>query len=329
MKKVNLFVTLALLFAFGSANAQFRPSAPPKPGNRPPNPIQRNIERAAEKKAEEKAEEATNKAIDDGFEKAEAERARGEAEAERGLNKAAERLEAAQKAQEEADAKVAAIPSEIPEVSNTPYTPSEGEFGFFPMKKGAVQVFATKDAKGKVTSQTRNTIKGITGSKNAFAIAYESEILDANGKPTNKDNPLILNYRVVIKDGIMYLDMKEMFGAIPGLDGVQASGTAMKIPTSMSVGQTLDDAGVKVRIGIINCSAVMTEGKCVAIEDVTVEAGTFRSHKVTQKTNTTAMGVKTEGTTHTWYAKGAGAVKTETYDKKGNLVSVQELVSNN
>jgi len=283
MKTVNLLVTLALLFTYGSANAQFG------------KVMQRAMEQTVEKKAEEKAE----------------------------------KLEEAQKAQEEADAKVADIPSEIPEVSNMPYTPSESEFGFFAMKEGAVQVFATKDAKGKITSQVRNTIKSITGSKNAFAIAYESEVLDAKGNPANKDNPLILNYRVVIKDGIMYLDMKEMLGAIEGLDGIQASGTAMKIPTNLSVGQTLDDASVKVKIGFINCSAVMTEGKCEAIEDITVEAGTFRCHKITQKTNTTAMGIKTEGTTHTWYAKGAGVVKAETYDKKGKLLSVQELVSNN
>jgi len=309
-KTVKLLVCIAFLFVYGSANAQPRP---PRVGRM----IQRDIERSAERRAEQKAEEAANRGVE-----------KAEAEAERGLNKAAEKIEEARKAQEEADAKVANIPDEIPEVSNTPYTPSESEFAFFAMKKGTVQVLATKDAKGKVTGQTRNTIKEITGSKNAFAITYQSEVLDAKGKPADKDNPLILNLRVVVKDGIMYLDTKGLFGAVDGLDGALTSGTSMRIPSNLSVGQTLKDSGAKVRIGFIQCSAVMTEGKCLAIENVTVEAGTFHCYKITYKTNATMMGVKNETTSLTWYAKGVGAVKTETYDQKGKLQSVQELISN-
>jgi len=290
--------------------------------------VQRGAERAVEKKAEEKAEEIVSREIDKGFDKAEAERAKGEAEAEKALNRVADSIEEAQKNQEEAEAQVASIPSEIPEVGNVPYTPNESEYAFFAMKKGGVQVFVSKDAKGKITSQSRNTIKSITGDKNAFAIEYESEMLDDKGKPTNKDNPLIVNYRVVIKDGLMYLDLKGMFTAMEGLDGVQASGSAMKIPSNLSVGQTIDDAKANVKIGFLNCVVIITEGKCLAIEDVKVEAGTFRCYKVSQKTNSTVMGMKSEGTTVTWYAKGVGAVKTETFDKNGKLLSTQELKSN-
>ena len=308
-----LIVTIALVMAYGNANAQFGIQ----------RAVQRGVERAVEKKAEEKAEEAINKAVEKPLEKAEEQRARGEAELGKAIDKA-------QKAQEEADAKVANIPSEIPEVGNSPYTPSESEYAFFAMKKGAVQVIATKDAKGKITQQMRNTVKGITGAKNAFAINYESEILDAKGKPV-KDSPT-LNYRVVVKDGIMYLDMKEMFRGMEGTDGyevdMQVSGTAMKIPSNLSVGQSLEDAGAKVRIGVINCSAITTERKCLAIEDVKVEAGTFRCYKITQKTNAVMLGIRRESTTLTWYAKGVGTVKVENYDKNGNLQSSQELISN-
>ena len=305
MKTIKLsLLSLSLILISGSANAQYRGGIH--------RAVERDIERNIERKAEQKAEER---------------RSKGEAEAEKALDRAAAKIEEAQKAQEEADAKVADIPDEIPAVGNSPYTPSESEFAFFAMRKGAVQVFASKDAKGKVTGQTRNTIKEITGAKNAFAVAYKSEVLDAQGKP-NKDNPMVLNYRVVVKDGIMYLDMKGMFGAMDGLDGVQASGTTLKIPNNLTVGQTLNDAKAKVKIGPINCVAVITEGKCLAIENVTVEAGTFRCYKITQKTDVTVMGIKTEATTLTWYAKGVGAVKTETYNKKGVLQSTQELISN-
>jgi len=308
-------LTLAFIVMCGNATAQF--------GGSIQRAAQRGVERAVEKKVEQKVEETVTKELD----KAEEERARGEEEMEKTLEDADIIIEELQKAQEGADTMTAEAPEEIPIIANTPYTPSESEFAFFAMKKGVVQTIASKDTKGKITSQVRNTVKEITGSKNAFAIHYESEILDSNGKPVNQDQPFIINYRVIVKDDIMYLDMKEMFGSMEGLDGIQASGKAMKIPSNLSVGQTLEDANAKVKIGFINCSVIMTEGKCLAIEDVAVEAGTFKCYKISQKTNTTAMGIKNEATTVTWYAKGVGAVKTETYDKKEKLASTQELIS--
>jgi hypothetical protein len=190
---------------------------------------------------------------------------------------------------------------------------------------------ATKDEKGKITAQTRNTITGITGSKNAFAVAYQSEFLDEKGKPTktNSGDPLIINYSTVVKDGFMYVDMKGAFGAIEGLDDMEISGTAQKLPSTMSVGQKIDDASMKVKIAFMTCTSIMTEGQVVAEETVTVPAGTFKCFKVSQKVKTTAMGIKVDGVTYTWYAKGVGTVKTESYDAKGKFVSAQELIANN
>ena len=286
--------------------------------------VQRGVETAVEKKAEEKAEEAVTNA----FDKADAERAKNEEETEKALQQVVDMMEQMQQNQAEADAQMATIPEAIPTVGSAPYTPSESEYAFFPMKTGSVQVFVSKDNKGKVTSQARNTIKAITGGKDAFAIEYESEILDDMGIPTDKDKPLVLNFRVVIKDGLMYLDMKGLFGAIDGINDMQASGTGLKIPSNLAVGQTLEDANTRIRIGFINCLTSMTEGKCLAIEDVKVDAGTFRCHKVSYKTNATVMGIRSEGTVITWYAKGVGTVKSESYDKNGNLLATTELKSN-
>ena len=314
-KKILIaIITLSVICV--NANAQI---------NRINRAVQRGVENALEKKAEEKAEEAVTNAL----EKAEADRAKNEAEAEKALQNVLEALEKAQENDSEVEAEIAKMPNVIPTVGSAPYTPSESEYAFFLMKKGAVQLLVSKNAEGKITSQSRNTIKNITGEKNAFAIEYETEALDDKGKPIdNKDNPVIINYRVVIKDGLMYFDMKEMFGAMEGIDGVQASGTARKIPSNLTVGQTIEDSKTAVKIGFINCLITMTEGKCLAIENVTVEAGTFRCHKVSQKINSTVMGIKSESTVITWYAKGVGAVKTENYDKNGKLQSVQELKSN-
>ncbi|MDR2978843.1 MAG: hypothetical protein LBV02_00125 [Bacteroidales bacterium] len=311
----NLIQVSVLLSVFiltcGKANAQWGIGGA----------IKRGVERAVEKEAEEQVE----KAIDKAFEDTEKEHQKGEEEAVKAIN----RLDSAIYANEMATLQVPDV--EIPQVENTPYTPSESEWTFFAMKKGSVQTFAAKDDKGKITAQTRNTITNIVGSKNAFAIDYQSEMLDSEGKPLTGGNgqPMVFNFRVVVKDHLMYLDLKSMFAAMEGLEGVQASGTAMTIPNNLSVGQALPDASAKIKIGFINCTAAMTECKVIAEESVTTEAGTFRCYKILQKVNSSAMGVKIEGTTLTWYAKGIGAVKTETFDKKGKVIQTQEMIGNN
>ncbi|MDR0232132.1 MAG: hypothetical protein LBI82_08450 [Dysgonamonadaceae bacterium] len=322
MKATKLLIAIiALILMCGNANAQFgglRKAVQSK--------IESKIEKAVEKKVEEKTDQVVNRAADQVLGETE-EQTLDEEKTTRTLDMLDTMMESVQKTMETAMEESEIEMTEIPEVSNTPYTPSESEFAFFAMKKGAKQTMAIKDAKGKITSQICNTVKEITGSKNAFAIAYESEILDEKGNPVDKDNPTA-NYRVVIKDGTMYLDMKGMFGSIDGLDEMQVSGIAMKIPSSLAVGQTLEDANMKVKIGFMNCSVATTEGKCLAIEDVKVDAGTFRCYKVSQKSNASVMGMKTETTTLTWYAKGVGVVKSETYDKAGKLMSTQELIAN-
>jgi hypothetical protein len=70
----------------------------------------------------------------------------------------------------------------------------------------------------------------------------------------------------------------------------------------------------------------MTDGKCLAIESVTVPAGTFTCHKITQTVSTTVMRRDVVTRTVSWYAPGIGTVKTETYDNKDKLQSSMELV---
>jgi hypothetical protein len=104
-----------------------------------------------------------------------------------------------------------------------------------------------------------------------------------------------------------------------------------EIPTNLQVGQTLKDANMvmSMNMGFIKMKTEvnMTDGKCLAIEDITVPAGTYKCHKVTQTAQATVMKIKSTSTTLTWYTPGIGSVKNETYDKNNKLQSSMELVS--
>jgi len=195
---------------------------------------------------------------------------------------------------------------------------------FFPTKQGLSLVYANLGANGKVSSYTRQTIRQVNGSGGNMSITYVSQVLDKNRKPANDlEVPLTIN----VTNGVVEWDMKIF--ATPGTDGIiEIEGDKLRIPSSLSPGDKLDDVQftMTLNMGIrIRTEISLTEQECLAIEDVTVPAGTFKCHKVTQTSTTTVMRRTTTAKTVSWYAPGIGTVKSENYNDKGKLQSSIEL----
>ena len=205
---------------------------------------------------------------------------------------------------------------------------------FFPTKVGSVQTYATLNNKGKVEGYVRQTITDIKGGGNDMTISYLSEIIDKENK--DGEAKMSIPLTIHIKDGIMYFDLNSMMPAQKdqpqmGELKMEITGAPTEIPTNLQVGQTLKDANMvmSMNMGFIKMKTEvnLTNGKCLAIEDVTVPAGTYKSHKVTQTAQATVMKIKSTTTTITWSAPGVGTVKSETYDKDNKLQSSMELVA--
>jgi hypothetical protein len=194
-------------------------------------------------------------------------------------------------------------------------------------------VYEQKDDKGKTNGFSRLSIKKVEGSGNDMTISYESEVLDKNRKSASK--PVQVPLKVTIKDGVMHLDMKQMFADQLKDEQIQVeiTGTPVELPSNLEPGQKLKDAEINMSINMVfmkmNTKVKMTDGQCLAIEEITVPAGKFTCHKVTQTISSTVMNKTTKGRTVTWYAKGIGTVKTESYNDKDKLQSSMELVEVN
>ena len=204
---------------------------------------------------------------------------------------------------------------------------------FFPTKAGLVQVYEHKNDKGKTEGFTQQTIKNVEGSGSNMTISYVAENLDKNRKPLS--NPSVeIPYKVIIKDDVMTLDMNQMFTNLPQdtRAAVEITGVPMELPGDLQPGQPLKDANMAMTMdmGIMKMKTEMkmTDGKCLGIEEVTVPAGTFECHKITQTVTTTIMKRPVVTRTVSWYAPGTGVVKTESYDEKDKLQSSTELVEN-
>jgi len=308
MKTVKLFLTvLALIFASGAAEAQFLK----KLGNVAKDAAERATERTVERKAEQKTEAVVGKSIDKATDL-------DTYKSEGSDVKESDNV----KVVKEKQAETVAPKTPVRKVDLSAFTANDI---WFPVKSGTVQVFAHKNAKGKIDSQSRTTIKDVSGQGANFTISYTTEILDENGASLKE--PMVVDYSLVVTDGVMTFDMKGAFGSMKGMESVEVTGSPQQIPADLQVGEKIEDSNMSVKISIMTMKCNITDAVCEAIEDVTVGAGTFKAYRVSQNVTVSMGGGKSRQVI--WYAKGAGAVKTELYDKKGKLQSSDELISMN
>jgi hypothetical protein len=202
---------------------------------------------------------------------------------------------------------------------------------FFPTKEGMVLTYKSFDKKDKVSGVTKYTIEKVNISGNDIDITYLCEVLDNKEKLVFKEEITVHQ-----KGDVLYIDMgnflnKAAFqqeGSIPA--EVEVKGNNMEIPLNPVPGQTLPDANIEMamKMGFVNMkmSADITNRKVEAIEEISVTGGSFKCYKFSSDVNTVAMGIKVQAKTIDWFAKGIGSVKTESYDKKGNLSGRTELV---
>jgi hypothetical protein len=197
---------------------------------------------------------------------------------------------------------------------------------FFATKKGMALTYRNQDAKEKTTGYSVMTIKDIKGSGKNMSITYGMQALDSNRKPL-KNMPDEKILKVEVKNDVVIFDLNQLIPAELAQQGVkmEVTGEQMELPGNLQAGQKIKDSNVtmKIDMGIMKVDTVvkLTGGQCLAIENVTVPAGTFKCHKITQTVTTTVMGVNTVTRTVSWYAPGIGTVKTEEYDKADKLSS--------
>lgn len=201
---------------------------------------------------------------------------------------------------------------------------------FFPTKVGTVLKYQTKDKKGNISGSYKYTIKEVNVQGHDLDITYLIENLGA------KDE-LIYQEEITIhqRNGVIEFDMSaylnkaafQQEGEIPA--ELTVTGNSMEVPLNAEPGMTMPDAHVAMSLSMgfvkMKMAADVINRKIEVIEDVTVKAGTYSCYRFTSDVNGTAMGMNVETKSIEWYAKGIGTVKTESYDKKGKLLSTTEL----
>lgn len=114
----------------------------------------------------------------------------------------------------------------------------------------------------------------------------------------------------------------------------EVTGTNLVLPNNLSVGQTLPDASIDIKISMsginMDVATKIINRKVIGRESITTPAGTFDCYVITSTTELAmTMGMNQSSNAKEWIAEGVGMVKHEDYNKKGKLTNSSLLTALN
>lgn len=204
---------------------------------------------------------------------------------------------------------------------------------FYAFKQGSVHKIQHLNGKNDLQSTVIQTCKEIKSSGSNTTAVILSETFDKKDKKQGE-----VTLQITCEAGVVRFDMKSFamqnMPSDMGKSGdmkMEITGDQIDMPSSLEVGSTLKNItyGMKMSMGnmnLMNKEFTIRERKVEKKEQITVPAGTFDCYKISYLADFEGMfGKKNTMKTYTWYAKGVGMVKTESYDSKDKLTNVSVL----
>lgn len=193
---------------------------------------------------------------------------------------------------------------------------------FYPKKEGVKLSYTLTDKKGKVSGYSESTVVSVKNSGTQTEVTMQTMSKDKNGKDILQ-NPMDLT--VMIEDGAVIMSPKALAGKI--VAGLDITGGDLRLPVNLTTGTTLNDYDITMGIAGINTTSHITDVKAVAEETLEVSGHSIPCVVVESTSSVKVLGIKRSSLQKTWYGRGVGIVKLETYDNKGKLESTQTLTS--
>ena len=200
---------------------------------------------------------------------------------------------------------------------------SYAQGAYFLFDEGAKLTIANTDAKGKHTGYSTLEVKEVVGSRSNCTVKYESMVYDKKMNPM-LTAPMVQEFTV--KNDVVTYDPQSMVGQVMQGMQVTVEGTPFALPAGAKVGDTFPDYNIVMNIAGLKTTSNVTGQKVVATETLTVDGRTIDCVVIEQTTSTKVLGMNQSGIQKTWYGKGYGSVKMETYNAKGKMVSGNILV---
>jgi hypothetical protein len=173
-------------------------------------------------------------------------------------------------------------------------------------------------------------VKSVADTANGYKAVVSTTYTDDKGKSEGSVD-LIMK----CANGIFYFDMKNFLGQSMSepTEGAQVTITAqdMQFPSTLTAGATLPDASITYQMNLNGMTMMVniTERKVMEQESLITLAGTFTVWKITSKIQSKSGFVNIKISSVEYLSLGAGVVKTESYNEKGELLSYNVLTKLN
>lgn len=198
---------------------------------------------------------------------------------------------------------------------------------YFCTRQGARLRYVRTDAgDGTIVWRHTMSIDEVSGNGNGSTVGYSSLFTKANGGRMY-GGPVALNASID-GDGKVTMSVAEslasVFANVVGARNVRQEGGVTILPSDMKPGDVLPDITGSASAGPLKITVSVTDRKVLREETLKTPAGTFecvvvQEHKVEK-------GVRNRVTTaRTWYARGVGMVRHDTYDKNMKLDTSEVL----
>lgn len=220
---------------------------------------------------------------------------------------------------------------------------NKSEVPFYPTTPGVVMHYETRNSKGELIEQMKDSIATFSGDFNKGVAITMSKV--------NKENmrSITLEKLMLFKEGEVIVDMasfminafkegirqsiaqhgaseEEVKEIEKAMEDIRIEGELRGMPLHPTIGMKLPDYSVSFEILFMSIKIQSTKRKITGEETIKTKAGTFDCYIVEETVEVSSSGASEKNTAKTWYARGIGQVRSETYQKK-KLVSRTELTS--
>ncbi len=211
--------------------------------------------------------------------------------------------------------------TEMAAQENTPY---------FCNKANTTLEYTRTTAGGEIKWYHTMTIKEVSNNTDTTAINYTSYIQNRKHKPYYGKEPAELS-ATVIKQGVI-LNVAESVAAVfrtlfPGNTRISSTGGESALPTNMAPGDTLPDVYASVKVLGMTMKITVTERQALRFETITTPAGTYHCIVIREKKVEKGMGRNRHTIADTWYSKGTGMVRHDTYNLQLELQTSEILTT--
>lgn len=199
---------------------------------------------------------------------------------------------------------------------------------YMPLEEGITYELTNYDRKGNEESVSRQTVSELEETDEGYKATISFVLADSKGKEMNQGS-----FGIECRGNSIFMDMSNMLdqSALEGMGDVEVemSGDGLEIPNNPSAGQSLPDGSIQMKtntgaFGNFTMTLKVINRKVDGMETIETRAGTFDCVKISQETEVKSI-VTTRSKSTTWYAKGIGMVKTESYNSKGKLMGTTVL----